>query len=78
MFVRLNEPILVELCKFETKLGSKFGEFEPLFLSLAIYDLKEKKKISETFHVDLNSDEMLNNVPLIVRRHTLLPSHTFF
>ncbi|XP_041104640.1 dedicator of cytokinesis protein 8-like isoform X1 [Polyodon spathula] len=32
-------------------------EVEPLFASLALYDLKEKKKISENFYCDLNSDQ---------------------
>ena len=30
-------------------------ENEPVFLSLALYDGEEKRKISETFHFDLNS-----------------------
>ncbi|XP_051508560.1 dedicator of cytokinesis protein 8-like isoform X2 [Myxocyprinus asiaticus] len=33
-------------------------EFEPLFATMALYDLKEKKKISENFHFDLNSDQL--------------------
>ncbi|XP_078411952.1 dedicator of cytokinesis protein 7-like isoform X1 [Cetorhinus maximus] len=32
-------------------------EIEPLFLILALYDLKERKKISENFYLDLNSEE---------------------
>ncbi|XP_051525356.1 dedicator of cytokinesis protein 8-like isoform X1 [Myxocyprinus asiaticus] len=32
-------------------------EIEPLFATMALYDLKEKKKISENFHFDLNSDQ---------------------
>lgn len=66
LLCRSNEPLLIEVLKFETKLGSKFGEFEPLFLDMALYDLNEKKKISETFHVDVNTDELLNGVPLSV------------
>ncbi|XP_063042281.1 dedicator of cytokinesis protein 8 [Engraulis encrasicolus] len=33
-------------------------EIEPIFATMALYDLKEKKKISEDFHCDLNSDSM--------------------
>ncbi|XDV48898.1 hypothetical protein PO909_018249 [Leuciscus waleckii] len=33
-------------------------EIEPLFATMALYDAKEKKKISENFHFDLNSDHM--------------------
>ncbi|XP_072924709.1 dedicator of cytokinesis protein 7-like [Hemitrygon akajei] len=32
-------------------------EIEPLFVTLAFYDLKERRKISENFHLDLNSKE---------------------
>ncbi|OQR75674.1 dedicator of cytokinesis protein 7-like [Tropilaelaps mercedesae] len=42
-------------------------DFEPLFLSMALYDAKEKRKISENFYLDLNSDLMKrmlqNHVP---------------
>ncbi|XP_010183486.1 PREDICTED: dedicator of cytokinesis protein 8-like [Mesitornis unicolor] len=31
-------------------------EVEPLFACIALYDIKERKKISENFHCDLNSD----------------------
>ncbi|KAJ3603775.1 hypothetical protein NHX12_028516 [Muraenolepis orangiensis] len=33
-------------------------EVEPIFATLALYDLKEKKKISENFYCDLNSDHL--------------------
>ncbi|XP_063043181.1 dedicator of cytokinesis protein 7-like isoform X2 [Engraulis encrasicolus] len=40
-------------------LSLKFEiEIEPIFGTLALYDIKEKKKISENFHFDLNSDQM--------------------
>uniref|UniRef100_W5MSP2 Dedicator of cytokinesis 8 n=1 Tax=Lepisosteus oculatus TaxID=7918 RepID=W5MSP2_LEPOC len=33
-------------------------EVEPVFATLALYDLKEKKKISENFYCDLNCDQL--------------------
>ncbi|TSZ68953.1 Dedicator of cytokinesis protein 6 [Bagarius yarrelli] len=40
-------------------LSLKFEiEIEPIFGTLALYDVKEKKKISENFHFDLNSDQI--------------------
>lgn len=33
-------------------------EVEPLFASMALYDAKEKKKISETFYFDLNPESL--------------------
>ncbi|CAF0791221.1 unnamed protein product [Rotaria sordida] len=33
-------------------------EIEPMFITLALYDYKERKKISENFHYDLNSDAL--------------------
>ncbi|XP_052418710.1 dedicator of cytokinesis protein 8 isoform X2 [Carassius gibelio] len=33
-------------------------EIEPFFATMALYDLKEKKKISENFHLDMNSDQL--------------------
>ncbi|XP_044286441.1 dedicator of cytokinesis protein 7 isoform X3 [Varanus komodoensis] len=42
-------------------LSLKFEiEIEPIFASLALYDVKEKKKISENFYFDLNSEQMKN------------------
>lgn len=29
---------------------------EPLFASVALYDSKERKKVSETFHFDMNTE----------------------
>ncbi|XP_076859733.1 dedicator of cytokinesis protein 8 isoform X2 [Brachyhypopomus gauderio] len=48
-------------------LSLKFEiEIEPMFATMALYDLKEKKKISENFHCDLNSDQMKS----FLRSHT--------
>ena len=33
-------------------------EIEPIYASMALYDAKEKKKISENFYFDLNSDSI--------------------
>uniref|UniRef100_A0A671PHY5 Dedicator of cytokinesis protein 8-like n=1 Tax=Sinocyclocheilus anshuiensis TaxID=1608454 RepID=A0A671PHY5_9TELE len=41
-------------------------EIEPLFATMALYDLKEKKKISENVHFDMNSDQMKG----FLRSHT--------
>ncbi|XP_072928200.1 dedicator of cytokinesis protein 8 isoform X1 [Hemitrygon akajei] len=51
--------IKCQILKFEI-------EVEPLFASLALYDLKEKKKISENFYCDLNSDQ----IKAFLRPHT--------
>ncbi|KAG9280103.1 dedicator of cytokinesis protein 6-like isoform X3 [Astyanax mexicanus] len=48
-------------------LSLKFEiEIEPIFGTLALYDVKEKKKISENFHFDLNSDQTKG----LLRPHT--------
>uniref|UniRef100_A0A8B9GGN9 Dedicator of cytokinesis 8 n=1 Tax=Amazona collaria TaxID=241587 RepID=A0A8B9GGN9_9PSIT len=49
----LGSRILVKLqtLKFEI-------EIEPLFACMALYDVKERKKISENFHCDLNPDSL--------------------
>nr|XP_015204455.1 PREDICTED: dedicator of cytokinesis protein 6 [Lepisosteus oculatus] len=48
-------------------LSLKFEiEIEPIFGVLALYDVKEKKKISENFYFDLNSDQMKS----MLRPHT--------
>ncbi|KAM9115232.1 dedicator of cytokinesis protein 6 isoform 2-T2 [Pangshura tecta] len=40
-------------------LSLKFEiEIEPIFGTLALYDIKEKKKISENFYFDLNSEQV--------------------
>ncbi|XP_035380523.1 dedicator of cytokinesis protein 7 isoform X13 [Electrophorus electricus] len=48
-------------------LSLKFEiEIEPIFASLALYDVKEKKKISENFFFDLNSEQ----TKAMLRPHT--------
>ncbi|KAM8843766.1 dedicator of cytokinesis protein 7 isoform 2-T2 [Spinachia spinachia] len=48
-------------------LSLKFEiEIEPIFGTLALYDVKEKKKISENFYFDLNSDQM----KVLLKPHT--------
>ena len=37
-------------------------EIEPVFVTMALYNAREKKKISETFHLDCNSHEMMRMV----------------
>ncbi|XP_037633423.1 dedicator of cytokinesis protein 8 isoform X1 [Sebastes umbrosus] len=41
-------------------------DIEPIFATMALYDLKEKKKISEDFYCDLNSEQFKN----YLRPHT--------
>lgn len=49
----MGHRILVRCHSFKFEI-----EIEPLFVTMALYDLKEKKKISENFHCDLNSEKM--------------------
>ncbi len=41
-------------------LSFQLGTFEPFFCGIALYDLANKKKISETHHFQLNSQEVLD------------------
>nr|XP_057925533.1 dedicator of cytokinesis protein 8 isoform X2 [Doryrhamphus excisus] len=41
-------------------------DIEPIFATMALYDLKEKKKISENFYCDLNSEQFKS----FLRSHT--------
>uniref|UniRef100_A0AAQ6A381 Dedicator of cytokinesis 8 n=1 Tax=Amphiprion ocellaris TaxID=80972 RepID=A0AAQ6A381_AMPOC len=45
---------------------------EPIFATMALYDLKEKKKISEDFYCDLNSEQFKN----FLRPHTPHVDHS--
>ncbi|XP_036596667.1 dedicator of cytokinesis protein 6 [Trichosurus vulpecula] len=52
-------------------LSLKFEiEIEPIFGILALYDIREKKKISENFYFDLNSDHMKG----LLRAHIAHPA----
>ncbi|KAB0368657.1 hypothetical protein FD755_019691, partial [Muntiacus reevesi] len=57
----LGNRILVKLQALKFDI-----EIEPLFASIALYDVKERKKISENFHCDLNSDQFKG----FLRAHT--------
>ncbi|XP_061183678.1 dedicator of cytokinesis protein 9-like isoform X1 [Saccostrea echinata] len=47
----------------EEGFGQKFANPEPFFLSFALYDAKEGKKISEDFYIDPNEKEIRQMVP---------------
>ncbi|XP_041753155.1 dedicator of cytokinesis protein 8 isoform X1 [Coregonus clupeaformis] len=47
-------------------------DIEPLFATLALYDLREKKKISENFYCDLNSDQFKG----FLKSHTPQTDHS--
>ncbi|XP_030322741.1 dedicator of cytokinesis protein 8 [Calypte anna] len=49
----LGNRILVKLQTLKFDI-----EIEPLFACIALYDIKERKKISENFHCDLNPDSL--------------------
>ncbi|KAF6093399.1 dedicator of cytokinesis 6 [Phyllostomus discolor] len=67
-----DEDEVVERCSYPDPPHEHFGqrilvkclslkfeiEIEPIFGILALYDVREKKKISENFYFDLNSDSM--------------------
>ncbi|KAM8802085.1 dedicator of cytokinesis protein 8 [Rhynchonycteris naso] len=57
----LGNRIFVKLLTLKFEI-----EIEPLFASFALYDVKERKKISENFHCDLNSDQFKG----FLRAHT--------
>lgn len=49
----MGHRILVKCLQLRLEL-----EVEPIFASMAIYDAKEKKKISENFYFDMNSENL--------------------
>ncbi|NXG40960.1 DOCK8 protein, partial [Psilopogon haemacephalus] len=57
----LGHRILVKLQTLKFDI-----EIEPLFACIALYDVKERKKISEYFHCDLNPDSLRG----FLRSHT--------
>ncbi|NXF38007.1 DOCK8 protein, partial [Nyctibius bracteatus] len=57
----LGNRILVKLQTLKFDI-----EIEPLFACIALYDVKERKKISENFHCDLNPDSLRG----FLRSHT--------
>ncbi|KAM6169649.1 dedicator of cytokinesis protein 8 isoform 2-T2 [Rhynchocyon petersi] len=57
----LGNRVLVKVLSLRFEI-----EIEPLFASIALYDVKERKKISENFHCDLNSDQFKG----FLRAHT--------
>uniref|UniRef100_A0A8B9CKQ3 Dedicator of cytokinesis 8 n=1 Tax=Anser brachyrhynchus TaxID=132585 RepID=A0A8B9CKQ3_9AVES len=57
----LGNRILVKLQSLKFDI-----EIEPLFACIALYDIKERKKISENFHCDLNPDSLRG----FLRSHT--------
>uniref|UniRef100_A0AAQ4S6U5 Dedicator of cytokinesis 8 n=1 Tax=Gasterosteus aculeatus aculeatus TaxID=481459 RepID=A0AAQ4S6U5_GASAC len=59
-------PPADESCPFPPRLHRFEIDIEPVFATMALYDLKEKKKISENFYFDLNSEHLKN----ILKPHT--------
>ncbi|XP_040566544.1 dedicator of cytokinesis protein 7 isoform X1 [Lepeophtheirus salmonis] len=49
----IKHRILVQCNKLELNV-----KFEPFFASMALYDAKEKKKVSENFYFDMNNEDM--------------------
>ena len=55
----------------------KFGAIEPFFCTLALYDYKEKRKISEDFYFQLNTPEQLELIGTTVRRTEIFSARSF-
>ena len=41
------------------ELSFEVGHFEPFYCSLALYDFRERRRISENFYFDFSDPEML-------------------
>lgn len=63
----LSPQILVEV----KDVMFQVGEIEPLFCSLAIWNLEQSRKVTEEFHFDFNSDKMLGMLKTL--RSSLAP-----
>eukprot|EP00051_Salpingoeca_urceolata_P015144 m.194842 g.194842 ORF g.194842 m.194842 type:complete len:2019 (+) comp18304_c1_seq1:82-6138(+) len=51
-----GQRFLVNLCEFRMKLG----HVEPLFCSMALYDVQQKCRVSENFYFDLNTSDTVD------------------
>lgn len=56
-------------------------EIEPVFATMALYDLRDKKKVSENFCFDMNPEPLkrmlTSHIPYQVRRVYFLPTYFF-
>jgi hypothetical protein len=59
---KIRPPPLKVLVEAE-KLEFAVGNFEPLFVAMAIYDVVRRVKVTETFHFDLNNDRISSLLP---------------
>ena len=48
------------------------GDLEPFFVSMALYNVKKKQKLSETFHVDVNSVNIAQLLEKKVKKNNFL------
>jgi len=58
---RLGEEVAIEALE----LNFAFGQYEPFFCTLALYDAKEQRKISEDFVFQLNTPDQLALVGVV-------------
>ena len=63
------DPFIVELKSFSMNIPDNI-EVEPFFCSLALYDLAARRKISESFNFDFNSDVILSGLPTFKNAHS--------
>ncbi|XP_078280237.1 dedicator of cytokinesis protein 7-like [Rhinoraja longicauda] len=63
---QLEQKLEINILEFKFEI-----KVEPLFVTLALYDLKEKRKISENFYLDLNSKEFRE----IIQTHDEAPCY---